>query len=104
MAESQSSNNQVNSSCGESNSPIDFNELFSKLNIETDENVIEKHNVLKTKMSHLNVYRVSCANKSIVNVFNDCDEIGNGAFGDVFKATDESGSTYAFKRIKLAGK
>src|ERR1700723_3198088 len=100
MAERES-RNQINSSIV---SPINFQELFDKLNIKTDENVIEKRNVLKTKMSHLNSYRVSCANKSIINVFNDCDEIGNGAFGEVFKASDPFGNNYAFKRIKLAGK
>ena len=95
------SRNQINSSIG---SPINFEELFHKLNIETDdENVIEKQNVLKTNMSHLNSYRVSCANKSIINVFYECDKIGNGGFGEVLKATDESGNKYAMKRIQMFG-
>ncbi len=84
---------------------MDFVELLSKLNVETDdEEVIKKRSALESKFSHLKNYQVSTANKSIFNIFNECDLIGFGAFSEVFKAIDESGNKYAFKRTKLFGK
>src|SRR5581483_7411579 len=102
MAESQS-NNQVCPYCGKRNSPLNFNELFSKLNIEVDEKVKRKRSALESKLSHLKNNKVSTANKSIIDIFNECNQVGDGAFGEVFKATDPSGNNYAVKRIKLFG-
>src|SRR6202042_1968483 len=33
----------------------------------------------------------------------ECNQVGNGGFGEVFKATDPSDNIYAVKRIKLFG-
>src|SRR5581483_6440357 len=84
---------------------INFEVLSSERSInENDEKVKRKRSALENKLSYLKKYQVSTANKSIINILNDeYDYIGDGAFGEVLKATDPSGNNYAFKRIKLFG-
>jgi Protein kinase domain len=91
------------SSSNLNNIQLNFNELLSVNEFdENDPQVIKNKNVFSTSYSHLNKYQVSYAIKPLINL-NECEKIGNGRFGEVFKAKVLQNRYTAFKRIKLIG-